>query len=173
MVVSGEKKKGLSKVLLDLQASGSAPCPDLTPPESWPAAEDARIKSLFAKRKEMTGIDLAAPEMIVKAKKANFRFYGAPHAIYLFQDKSLSDWSLFDLGLFAQSLMLAACAMGLGTVPQAFATDYASEVKEYLGIPASKRLVLGLSVGYPDRESPINGLRTERSPVQEISSFLE
>jgi nitroreductase len=127
----------------------------------------------MSKRKELTGIDLTAPEMIVKAKKANFNFYFAPHAIYLYQDASLSAWSLFDMGLFAQSLMLAAHAKGLATVPQAFATDYAKEVKECLGIPASKRLILGLSVGYPDMDSPVNAYRTERSATEEISRWLE
>ncbi|MBW1749884.1 MAG: nitroreductase [Deltaproteobacteria bacterium] len=173
MVLSGAKKEGLSKMLVELLENGAEPCPDLTAPESWPDAEQARINQLFAKRKELTGIDLGAPEMIVKAKKVNFRFYGAPHAIYLFQDNTLSQWSLFDLGLFAQSLMLAAHAQGLGTVPQAFATDYARDVKKYLDIPTSKRLILGLSIGYPDMDAPANSFRTERSPVTEIVRFVE
>ena len=106
-------------------------------------------------------------------EKANFRFYNAPHALYLFQDASLPLWSLFDLGLFAQSLMLAAHARGVGTVPQAFATDYARQVKDFLGIPGTKRLVLGISVGYPDRESPANALRTDRIPAEEIVTWME
>lgn len=173
MVLSGAKKEGLSARLVELLESGAEPTPDLSAPTSWPDAEQARINQLFARRKELTGIDLGAPEMIVKAKKVNFRFYGAPHAIYLYQDASLSQWSLFDLGLFAQSLMLAAHAHGLGTVPQAFATDYAREVKEYLGLARTKRLILGLSVGYPDMDAPANGFRTERSPVAEVASFVE
>jgi nitroreductase len=173
MVVSGAKKEGLSAMLVELLESGAEPCPDLAAPESWPEAEQARINHLFARRKEATGIDLTAPEMVIKAKKVNFRFYGAPHAIFLYQDASLSQWSLFDLGLFAQSLMLAAHANGIGTVPQAFTTDYAQNVKNYLGIAQEKRLVLGLSVGYPDMDAPANGLRTDRSPVDEIASFIE
>ncbi len=173
IILSGDKKKGLSRMLVDLLNDGKENSPDLAAPVSWPEAEGNRIKNLLAKRKELTGIDLGAPEMIFKAKKANFNFYFAPHAIYLFQDASLSEWSLFDIGLFAQSLMLAAHASGLATVPQAFATDYAKEVKEFLGIPASKRLILGLSVGYPDIESPVNAYRTERSETGEFCTYLE
>ncbi len=173
VILSGKKKKELSTMLVDLLENGVENSADLAAPVSWPEAEDTRIKQLLAKRKELTGLDLTAPEMIVKAKKANFNFYYAPHAIYLYQDASLSDWSLFDLGLFAQSLMLAAHAKGLATVPQAFATDYAKEVKEFLGIPASKRLVLGLSVGYPDMDSPVNAYRTERSATEEFCNWLE
>lgn len=172
-IVSGEKKNGLSKVLVTLLEEKAPPTPDLAAPTTWPEAEQSRIDYLMDKRKELTGIDLTEPEMVVKAKKANFNFYFAPHAIYLYQDASLSEWSLFDMGLFAQSLMLAAHAKGLATVPQAFATDYAKEVKEYLGIPASKRLILGLSVGYPDMESPVNAYRTERSATEEIVQWLE
>ena len=172
-IVSGDKKQELSKTLVERFEEGATATPDLAAPTSWPEAEQSRIDYLMKKRKELTGIDLTAPEMLVKAKKANFNFYFAPHAIYLFQDASLSEWSLFDMGLFAQSLMLAAHAKGLATVPQAFATDYAKEVKECLGIPASKRLILGLSVGYPDMDAPVNAYRTERSATEDIVRWLE
>jgi nitroreductase len=173
MVVSGEKKEGLSQMMVELLDNGTPPSPDLPAPESWPEAEQSRINDLMAKRSELTGMDLTDPAIITRAKKANFSFYGAPHAIYLYQDSSLSPWSLFDLGLFAQSLMLAAQAKGLGSVPQAFATDYAPQVKEYLGIPADKRLILGISVGYPDMGAPVNSFRSERSPLEEIATFVE
>ena len=173
VVVSGAKKEALSAHLVGLLEDGKEKCPDLAEPGSWPMAEQSRIDDLFSKRKEAMGIDLADPKIIHQARKANFNFYGAPHAIYLFQDASLSQWSIFDLGLFAQSLMLAAHAKGLGTVPQAFATDYAVDVKDFLGIPRAKRLVLGISIGYPDMDSPVNSLRTDRSPIDEIATFLD
>ncbi|MCI5225411.1 MAG: hypothetical protein D3918_01835 [Candidatus Electrothrix sp. AX2] len=173
LVVSGEKKEGLSQMMVDLLDNGTPPEPDLPAPESWPEAEQARIDYLMAKRRELTGMDLTDPSVVARAKKANFCFYGAPHAIYLYQDSSLSSWSLFDLGLFAQSLMLAAHAKGLGTVPQGFVTDYSQAIKKYLNIPENNRLVLGLSVGYPDMTAPANGYRTERSPLEEMVSFVE
>lgn len=172
-ILSGAKKKQLSEMLIGLFEEGRDNCPDIAAPESWPEAEGARIAHLFKKRKEATGIDLSDPVIMQKAKIANFNFYGAPHAIYLVQDGSLSQWSLFDMGLFAQSLMLAAHAKGLGTVPQAFATDYAQDVKKFLGLPESKRLVLGISIGYADMESPANALRTDRSETVEILSWME
>ncbi len=170
-VVSGDKKKALSDLLVKLLEEGKEPCPDIPAPESWPDPEASRIAELFRKRKEATGIDLAAPEMVRKAKKANFQFYGAPHGLFLYQHSSLSQWSIFDIGLFAQSLMLAAYAEGLGTVPQAFVTDYARDVKEFLGIPEDMRLVLGMSIGWPDMDSPANAMRTDRAPVEEILSW--
>jgi len=173
IIVSGSKKEELSKMLIDLLEKGEPPCPDIPEPGSWPAVHDERIARLYKMRAEATGLDFTDPQVIKKAKIANFNFYGAPHVIYLYQDSSLSTWSIFDIGLFAQSLMLAAHALGVATVPQAFATDYARHVKEFLGIPESKRLVLGISTGYPDPDSPANSLRPERASIEEILRWIE
>lgn len=173
LIVSGRKKEELSKYLMDLLESGEKPSPDIEEPKFWPAENEKRISALLKKRSEITGKDLNDTEVRKKAKIANFNFYGAPHGIFLFQDSSLSLWSIFDIGLFAQNLMLAAHAFGLGTVPQAFLTDYARQIKNFLGIPETKRLVLGISIGYPDMSSPINSYRTERVPTSEILRIIE
>lgn len=173
VVLSGAKKEALTKMLVQLLEKDTAPCPDLPEPRSWPAAEAARIDRLLRKRAEATGSNLSDPEALKAAKKRNFAFYGAPHVIYLFQDASLSLWSMFDLGLFAQTLMLAARAKGLGTVPQAYATDYAQHIKDFLGIPKTKRLVIGISIGYTDMQAPENALRTDRGAMDEFLRWID
>jgi nitroreductase len=172
VIVSGKKKDELSKILVNLLENNTKPSPDIPEPLSWPPAIDKRITALLRKRSEFTGVDMFSLEALKKAKMANFQFYGAPHGMFLFQDSSLPTWSIFDMGLFAQSLMLVAHAYGLGTVPQAFVTDYATEVKQFLGIPGTKRLVLGISIGYPDLESPINKFRTDRVETDKILRFV-
>lgn len=173
LIVSGEKKQALSNMLLDLLEQETPPNPDLVEPTSWPETQKKRISQLYEKRARATGLDLTDPAIIRKSKMANFRFYHAPHALYFYQDASLSDWSLLDIGMFIQSVMLAAYALGLGTVPQAFAVDYAPQVKEFLSIPESKRLIVGMSLGYPDRESPANQIRTDRADTAELIQWLE
>lgn len=168
VIVSGKKKEELTELLTGLLEGGSPACPDIAEPSSWPPAIEARIVALLKKRAEKTGVDLNAPDVRRKSKLANFAFYGAPHGIFIFQDNVLNEWSILDTGMFCQTLMLAAHALGLGTVPQAFLTDYARQTKEFLGIPASKRLVLGLSVGYPDMASRANSFRTDRVDIREI-----
>ena len=173
MILSGEKKKALSEQLVTLIEKGKTPCPDIPEPQSWPEKEQTRITSLMQKRADATGIDFSDPTIIKKSKEINFNFYGAPHAIYLYQDKSLTPWSLFDIGLFAQTLMLAAHASGLGTVPQAFATDYAQDIKKFLDIPDTKRLILGISIGYADKEAAEKAIRTDRDSLDNIVKWIE
>ncbi|RWX43301.1 Nitroreductase family protein [Candidatus Electrothrix aarhusensis] len=69
MVVSGEKKEGLSQMMVELLDNGTPPCPDLPAPESWPEAEQARIDYLMAKRSELTGMDLTDPAIITRARR--------------------------------------------------------------------------------------------------------
>ncbi len=40
-------------------------------------------------------------------------------------------------------------------------------------IPETKRLVIGISIGYPDLESPINKFRTDRVETGKLVSWLE
>lgn len=173
VVLSGLKKQELSKMLVGLLNEGREPSPDIPEPESWPLEIEARIAHLLQSRAEATGMDLRAPGMLEKAKEANFNFYGAPHALYFFQDSSLTPWSIFDIGMFAQSLMLAAHAMGVGSVPQAFAIDYSAEIKKFLHIDESKRLVLGMSLGYPDHDSKANVYKTDRISTDDIVRWVE
>lgn len=173
VIVSGKKKEGLTELLLNLLERDEQPEPDLPEPRTWPDNIERRIKDHLLKRSTFLGIDITSPEAQKKAKRVNFRFYGAPHGIFLYQDSSLTEWSILDMGMFAQTLMLAAHACGLGTVPQAFLTDYSREVKRFLGIPDSKRLILGISIGYPDLEDRANSYRSDRVKLDEIMKWVE
>lgn len=61
-----------------------------------------------------------------------------------------------DCCLAAQNLMLAACAMGLGTCPIGFARPWVNQarVKRSLGIPEDYVPVFPVVVGYPSGQSP-------------------
>jgi nitroreductase len=69
--------------------------------------------------------------------------------------------------------MLAAYAHGIGTVPQAFLTDYSAKIKDFLGIADSKRLVLGISLGYPDINDRANSYRSSRVETDEIVKWVK
>ena len=61
-----------------------------------------------------------------------------------------------DCCLAAQNLMLAACAMGLGTCPIGFATPWVQRAgtKRHLGIPQDYVPVFPVVVGYPSGQTP-------------------
>ena len=173
VIVSGQRKDELSNTLVQLIERGEQPVPDIEEPLCWPSEIDIRIKEHLKRRSEHFGIDLTDPNLLKKAKIANFRFYGAPHGIFLYQDASLTRWSILDAGMFAQSIMLSAHAYGLGTVPQAFLIDYSPIIKSFLQIPETDRLVLGMSIGYPDLQDKANSFRSTRIDTEEIVKWIE
>ena len=161
-MVSGKKKEELHKVLYKIAESNVTPNPDLPTPRVWPAELEKRAKEHGARRFRALGIERENEQQRKELRLRNFEFYGAPCVLFLFIDSTLSSWSIFDTGLFAQSLILAAHSFGLGSCLQAALASYPDTVREFLGIPKTKLLVLGISMGYPDFEAPINTYQSTR-----------
>jgi nitroreductase len=167
-VVSGKKRDELSAQLLNMARAKAPTSPDLASPKGWPAAMDERAREHGARRLNTLGLardDAAGRERL---RLMNFEFYGAPCALFLFMDGSLGEWSIFDMGLFTQTLILAAHSFGVESCLQASVTGYASEIKKFLGVAESRKLVIGISLGYPDGKAVLN---TYRSIKQNPDAF--
>ena len=76
-----------------------------------------------------------------------------------------------DVGLFIQSLCLAATDRGLGTAVLAAAINYAEVVREVLGIPEDKRIIMGVAMGWPNPDSPVNRFQRQRPALGEIARW--
>jgi len=167
-VVSGKKKEQISKILYEMAESNITPNRDLTAPQIWPTKLERRAKEHGARRFRALGIEREDERQRKELRLLNFKFYGSPCVLFLFIDSTLSSWSIFDMGLFAQSLILAAHSFGLGSCLQASLADYPDAVCEFLGIPRTKLLVLGISVGYPDFEARINTYQSTRVDLDDF-----
>ena len=167
-VVVGEKKEELSRVLCELAKSDVPPNPDLPLPESWPPELEKRSREHSVKRFKVLGIERDDEQQREELRLLNFEFYGAPCVFFLFMDSTLGSWSVFDMGLFAQSIILAAHSLGVGSCLQATLARYPDAVRECLDIPGTKQLVLGIALGYPDPEARINAYQTERAGLDDF-----
>lgn len=162
-VVTGKKKEELSKILYNLAKSDVALNADIPPQRSWPPELEKRSREHGARRFKALGIERENEQQRKELRLLNFEFYGAPCALFLFMDSTLGSWSIFDMGLFAQSVCLVAHASGLGSCLQAMLASYPDVVREFLGIPKTKKLIIGISMGYPDVGAKINSYRSERA----------
>ncbi len=173
LAVSGNRKNELTAMLLKLLEEKAPTTPDLPTPHEWPEPQKTRIRDHMEKRSALAGFDLNAPESVIRSQKANFRFYGAPCGLFITHDSSLGPWSVLDAGMFIQSLMLAAYTRGLATVPQAFLTDYSRQIKTFLGVPETNRLLLGISLGFAADPPESMPPRSERVPLEEVLKFID
>ncbi len=101
----------------------------------------------------------------------NFVFFDAPHVAFLFLPEPFGLREAADLGMYAQNLMLAMTAHGLGSCPQTALSFQADYIRETLGIAADNKLLFGLSFGYPDPDAPANTCTTDRALVEDAVIF--
>ena len=173
VVVSGKKKDELSRKLLELARAKASTNPDLHMPKGWPAALEQRAREHGVRRLNTLGMardDEAGRE---KLRLMNFEFYDAPCALFLFIDGTLGEWSIFDMGIFSQTLILAAHSLGVESCLQASVTNYAPEIKKFLGIRGSKKLVICISLGYPDETAKLNTYRSLKQKPDEFTKWYE
>ncbi|MBI3814623.1 MAG: nitroreductase [Nitrospinae bacterium] len=170
-VVRGKTRDDLSRNLYNAASSDTPITPDIPKPSTWPEELDRRSKEHGERRFKVLGIERDDAVKRKDLRLQNFKFYGAPAVLFIFIDKGLSEWSVMDIGMFAQSIMITALEYGLGTCPQAVLTNYPRIVKRHLNIPESKRLALGISIGYPDNEALINSYRSARVEIEKFTSW--
>lgn len=156
VITSGKKKKELSRILIHLVKANAPISPDIPLPTEWPPLLEKRTREHGARRLNTLGIERDDREGRERLNLMNYEFYGAPCAVFLFMNGKLGEWSLFDMGLFTQNLILAAHSFGVGSCIQASVVKYAAEIKEFLQIPLDEKLVVCISMGYPDPDARIN-----------------
>lgn len=170
-VVSGAARGELAKALYT-KASAKAPTnPDLPTPVRWPEAMAKRAQEHNSRRLAALGIAMDDEEEKEKYRLSNFNFYGAPCVLVFHMDASLGPWSKMDMGMFIESVILAAEALGLGTVPQASVVGYPEVFREKLGIPKDHKVLMALALGYPDRGAPINSYVSTRIKVEDFTQW--
>ena len=101
----------------------------------------------------------------------NFTFFDAPHVAFLFLPEPFGLREAADLGMYAQTLMLAMAAHGLGSCPQTALSFQADFIRQTLGIAASNKLLFGISFGYPNADAAVNRCATDRASVADAVTF--
>jgi nitroreductase len=177
-VATGKKLEEVRQAFVEKAATAAADNPDIPRPRGFPQPYDTRYRALGRKVFELKGISREDKEKRMWWILQGLRLFEAPCVIYVCidraiyqQDDKLNTWPLFDCGLVAENIMLLATNRGLGTVAQIQAVLYPDVLRKVLGIPDSKIIVLGIAVGYPDWDDPVSQLRSEREPLENVSTW--
>ena len=168
-VVMNEERQRLSRRLLKAYREKRIGC---SPGTSEPLPER------FNRRMEKTFRIMRPKIEAVGATYENFineeslKFYGAPVAIVICIDKVLPKSHLVSIGAALGYLVLAAHSKGLGTCPIGLVKSYAYEVKDALNITDDKEVVIGVALGYPDWDSPVNSFKIPRDALKEVTRWI-
>lgn len=101
----------------------------------------------------------------------NYQFFDAPVGLIFTIDKDLDCMSFLDIGIFMQSIMLAAKTRGLDTCAQGAWNNFWSVTRRVLNVPEDEYIICGMSLGYADETAPVNTLIAEREPVESFATF--
>ena len=175
-IVSGSKLEDIRTAYME--NAEERPNAELAGPPKYDQPFDTRRRTLGMKVFEIEGINREDREKRKQWQLRGLRLFDAPCAIYIYiersfylQDDTLNIWPIFDCGLIAENIMLLAAEHGLGTIPQIQAVAYPSILRQVLGIPESKLIVLGIAIGYPDWDDPINQFESQRDPLETVARW--
>ncbi|MGB8364033.1 MAG: nitroreductase [Rhizomicrobium sp.] len=97
--------------------------------------------------------------------RANLSSFGAPHVALLYMPRFGNAREAGDIGIYAQTLMLALSAYGLGSCAQTMLGLFAVPIREMLNIPNDLKLMFGIAFGYEDKTSTASRLTQSRAPL--------
>lgn len=101
----------------------------------------------------------------------NYQFFDAPVGLIFTIDRDLDAMSFLDVGMFMQTLMLAAAERGLGTCAQGAWNNFWTVTRRVLEVPEDEYIICGMSLGWPDEAAAVNRLEAEREPVDAFARF--
>ena len=170
-VLTGKVLDGLNHAIVAKIREDMKPNPDIDVFGTPPKGPYAKRQQKFFKQI----LDFVEPapgeNKMQKWSRMSVSNYGAPARIVIVADKSAPGWFIFDIGIVTQTIALAAQEYGLATCILGDAAAYPDEVRRVANIPESKQIIIGIAIGYPDWDDPLNSLRTVREPVEELVTW--
>ncbi len=167
-IAAGKPLDNLRRSFLERFDNGIPINLDLPAVKEWPDALRDRMKENGAHLFADLGIDRNDKAARMMHYRRNFKFFGAPAVVYLCMDKTLTHWSVFDLGMMSQSIMLAAKGLGVDSVPAVNLVGYPDLIRRELNIPDTLSVVFGIALVYAFLNDPINKHRSLRRPIEEV-----
>ncbi|MDU6244008.1 MAG: nitroreductase, partial [Bradyrhizobium sp.] len=157
---AGAATEAFRKVMYAAASSGKPAAGDFPFPREY--------KGVYLDRRRESGFQLYNALGIERGDKAgyarqaleNYNFFGAPHVAIIHSDEALGTYGAIDCGGYVTSFLLAAQALGVATVPQAALAFHSDLVRQHFGLADDRKIVCGISFGYPDLSHKANSYRT-------------
>lgn len=165
-VVSGQGLRTLGQKMIDAAAAGVPPDPDFT--------ADRKFLGVYRDRQIDAAVQLYGAMGIARddrpgrdwAFRRNLQFFDAPHAVFIFMFNEFEEREAVDLGIYAQTLLLALTTRGIASCAQGALGLYPSIIREHLGLDETHRIIFGISFGYEDTSALANAARVGRGALE-------
>lgn len=170
-IVSGDRLRALGAEMVAAAVAGVQPDPDFTSDRKFSGVYRARQVDAAVQLYGAMGIDRNDRPRRDWAYRRNLEFFGAPHAVLVFMHSEFEEREAVDLGIYAQTLMLAMTSRGLASCAQGALSLYPTIIRRSLGLSDDNRLIFGISFGYEDEAVPANSARVGRGALGDAVVF--
>src|SRR5882672_5990990 len=173
VIASGEAKERFRKAIYAEASSGAPQDGDFEFPREY--------LGVYLERRRESGFQLYNTLGIARGDKAayakqaleNYNFFGAPHVAIIHTNEALGIYGAIDCGAYVSNFMLAAEALGLGTIPQAALARHSGLIRRHFNLGDGRRVVCGISFGFADHTHKVNSYRTSRASVADTVTFFD
>jgi len=139
----------------------------------------ANLWEPYRSRRYKLGEDLYALLDIPRENKAgrlmqlaqNYEFFGASVGLFFVIEKAMGHGQWAHLGMFMQSIALAAVERGLGTCMQEAWARMRPPLATHFALPDTEMIYCGMALGFADMTNAVNTLRSDRAEVDEFATF--
>jgi len=172
IVVTGEPLERFKKENKEALLAGQTSIPDIPMPTRWPEELNNRSRDLFKTLFEILAIDQDAERRLDYYARMYYLF-DASALILVLIDKELSlEYAMLDVGIFLQTFLLLAHNAGLGACVFSGTVHCPEIAHRHFAIPDTKLLVMGVVLGWPDMDAPINNFVRKRRHVEESVRWI-
>jgi len=164
VVTTAEETDRLREVFAAAPPSGS----DIDFPPGYEGVLAERRREVGWQLYEAVGVTKGDREASGREMLRNFVFFDAPHVAIVHAPRSLGVYGVLDCGLYVQSFLLAAEALGLGTCAQAAVASYSGLLHERYDITDDRQIVCGIAFGYADPEHASAAFMSRRADLGDV-----
>jgi nitroreductase len=173
LVATGEILERFKKENKEALLAGKTSMPDIPIPKSLPDPFQRRYAGLNRQVYEALSIDANDTKGRIQYYAQMYALFDAPALILIVLDKKLSvEYAMLDIGLFVQTLCLLAHERSLGTAILSAVVHCPDIVHRVFAIAANKLLVVGIALGLPRKDVPVNTFERTRGELEEFVRWL-
>ncbi|MGD2185525.1 MAG: nitroreductase [Desulfobacterales bacterium] len=174
VVATGEILERFKKENREALLAGKTTLPDIPIPKGLPNPFKDRYADLNDRVYEALSIEAHDTKRRVRYYANMYALFDAPALIMMLLDKRLSiEYAMLDIGIFVQTFCLLAYERLLGTAILSAVVHCPHIVHRIFSIPDTKLLVVGIALGWPDENAPVNRFERKRGAIDEFVRWIQ
>ncbi len=173
-VVTGAALDRFQKANRQRLLDGVIPEPDTPMPVVWPETLKQRYGDVG--KQVLTALEIPRGDREARLRYAGdmFALFSAPSLLLFCVDKGIPrEYAMLDTGAIMQTVCLLAHSRGLGSCILAASVRYPALIREIIPIAETKAVIIGVALGFPDGEAPVNQFTRERANLDAFTLWFK